>query len=124
MKNKQYIFLIIVVILMAILLIHGKIAIACVFYEITGLYCPGCGITRSILSLIDGDIYQAFRYNPIIFIDIPLIIITSIIDFIYKDNKKVKKVTNAIYIMLLIITLVFGVLRNIPYFSFLAPTTL
>lgn len=124
MKNKQYIFLIIVVILMAILLIHGKIAIACVFYEITGLYCPGCGITRSILSLIDGDIYQAFRYNPIIFIDIPLIIIASIIDFIYKDNKKVKKVTNAIYIMLLIITLVFGVLRNIPYFSFLAPTTL
>lgn len=124
MKNKQYIFLIIVVILMAILLIHGKIAIACVFYEITGLYCPGCGITRSILSLIDGDIYQAFRYNPIIFIDIPLIIITSIIDFIYKDNKKVKKVTNVIYIMLLIITLVFGVLRNIPYFSFLAPTTL
>lgn len=124
MKNKQYIFLIIVVILMAILLIHGKIAIACVFYEITGLYCPGCGITRSILSLIDGDIYQAFRYNPIIFIDIPLIMITSIIDFIYKDNKKVKKVTNAIYIMLLIITLVFGVLRNIPYFSFLAPTTL
>jgi len=124
MKNKQYIFLIIVVILMAILLIHGKIAIACVFYEITGLYCPGCGITRSILSLIDGNIYQAFRYNPIIFIDIPLIIITSIIDFIYKDNKKVKKVTNVIYIMLLIITLVFGVLRNIPYFSFLAPTTL
>lgn len=124
MKNKQYIFLIIVVILMAILLIHGKIAIACVFYEITGLYCPGCGITRSILSLIDGNIYQAFRYNPIIFIDIPLIMITSIIDFIYKDNKKVKKVTNAIYIMLLIITLVFGVLRNIPYFSFLAPTTL
>lgn len=124
MKNKQYIFLIIVVIIMAILLIHGKIAIACVFYEITGLYCPGCGITRSILSLIDGNIYQAFRYNPIIFIDIPLIMITSIIDFIYKDNKKVKKVTNAIYIMLLIITLVFGVLRNIPYFSFLAPTTL
>ena len=124
MKNKQYIFLIIVVILMAILLIHGKIAIACVFYEITGLYCPGCGITRSILSLIDGDIYQAFRYNPIIFIDIPLIMMTSIIDFIYKDNKKVKKVTNVIYIMLLIITLVFGVLRNIPYFSFLAPTTL
>lgn len=124
MKNKQYIFLIIVVIIMAILLIHGKIAIACVFYEITGLYCPGCGITRSILSLIDGNIYQAFRYNPIIFIDIPLIIIASIIDFIYKDNKKVKKVTNAIYIMLLIITLVFGVLRNIPYFSFLAPTTL
>lgn len=124
MKNKQYIFLIIVVIIMAILLIHGKIAIACVFYEITGLYCPGCGITRSILSLIDGNIYQAFRYNPIIFIDIPLIMITSIIDFIYKDNKKVKKVTNVIYIMLLIITLVFGVLRNIPYFSFLAPTTL
>lgn len=107
---------------MAILLIHGKIAIACVFYEVTGLYCPGCGITRAILSLVEGDIYQAFRYNPIIFVDIPVIIITSIIDFIYKDNKKVKKITNIIYIMLLVITLLFGVLRNIPYFSFLAPT--
>ena len=124
MKNKQYIFLIIVVIIMAILLISGKIAIACVLYEVTGLYCPGCGITRAILSLMEGEFYQAFRYNPIIFIDVPLIIITSIIDFIFKNNKKVRKVTNVIYIMLLIITLIFGVLRNIPYFSFLAPTIL
>lgn len=107
---------------MAILLVYGKIAIACIFYEVTGLYCPGCGITRSIISLIEGDLYQAFRYNQIVFVDIPIIVITSIIDFIYKDNKKVKKVTNIIYIMLLVITLTFGVLRNIPYFSFLAPT--
>lgn len=121
MKNKKYIFLIIVVIIMAILLFYGKIAIACIFYELTGLYCPGCGITRACLSIMKLDFYQAFRYNPIIFIDLPIIIITSIIDFKYKDNKKVKIVTNIIYIMLLVITLIFGVLRNIPKFDFLAP---
>lgn len=74
------------------------------------------------LALLDGKIHQAFRYNSIMFIDIPVIFIAIILERIFKENKIVKKVINAIYIVLLIITIIYGVLRNIPYFSFLAPT--
>lgn len=39
------------------------VGIPCVFYQITGWQCPGCGITRAILSLLRLDIVQAFRYD-------------------------------------------------------------
>ncbi|MBF0360570.1 MAG: DUF2752 domain-containing protein [Oligoflexia bacterium] len=36
----------------------------CLFHLLTHLQCPGCGMTRAILSIINGDISQAFYYNP------------------------------------------------------------
>ena len=108
----------------AILYLKYDIAIPCIFNKITGLYCPGCGITRMILSILKGDIYQAFRYNPIIFIDVPIICISLVFERCFKNNVIVKKIVNFIFIILLIITIIFGVLRNIPQFSFLAPTTI
>lgn len=38
----------------------------CVFHEVTGFYCPGCGSTRSVRFLIRGDIGNSFIYNPIV----------------------------------------------------------
>ena len=35
----------------------------CDFYRITGLYCPGCGNTRSVLALLHLDIFTALGYN-------------------------------------------------------------
>ncbi|MBO5476699.1 MAG: DUF2752 domain-containing protein [Clostridia bacterium] len=120
--RKEYIFILFLGIALFIGILNRKIAIGCIIYEITGFYCPGCGITRAILSLVKGDIYQAFRYNQILFIDIPIIIITSIIYLKFKNNKIVKITVNIIFIMLFVITLIFGVMRNIPKFSYLAPT--
>ena len=42
--------------------------IPCAFNKITGLLCPGCGITRMFLSLAKFDIPRAFMYNPAAFI--------------------------------------------------------
>lgn len=42
----------------------------CGINELTGLYCPGCGITRSIYCLLEGRIFYSFLYNPL-----PLILI-------------------------------------------------
>lgn len=38
----------------------------CIFYNKYGLYCPGCGGTRSITSLLNGKLIQSFFYHPII----------------------------------------------------------
>lgn len=124
MKKQDYIFCTIFFMVVAILYLKYDIAIPCIFNKITGLYCPGCGITRMILSILKGDIYQAFRYNPIIFIDVPIICISLVFERCFKNNVIVKKIVNFIFIILLIITIIFGVLRNIPQFSFLAPTTI
>ena len=96
-----------------------KITSLCPIKTITGLDCPGCGITRMFVALFYGNIYQAFRYNPLVFIELPIIFILLVL---YKFKKEYRKVINIIFIVLLIITIVYGVLRNIPMFYFLAPT--
>ena len=96
-----------------------KITSLCPIKTITGLDCPGCGITRMFVALFHGNIYQAFRYNPLIFIELPIIFILIIL---YKLKKEYRKAINIVFIVLLIVTIVYGILRNIPMFYFLAPT--
>lgn len=42
---------------------HFKLP-SCVFHDLTGLYCPGCGCTRALTRLVRGDVSGAFRNNP------------------------------------------------------------
>ncbi|HPA36576.1 MAG TPA: DUF2752 domain-containing protein [Chitinophagales bacterium] len=37
----------------------------CVFKYMTGLPCPSCGATRSVLSLLHGNFTAAQRWNPL-----------------------------------------------------------
>ena len=36
----------------------------CPFHEITGIRCPGCGMTRAFLALSQFRIKEAIQYNP------------------------------------------------------------
>lgn len=38
----------------------------CIFHFLTGLYCPGCGGTRSILYLLHGQIGLSLQYHPLV----------------------------------------------------------
>lgn len=40
----------------------------CVFHQLTGLDCPGCGSTRALHALLHGDVAAAWRFNPILFV--------------------------------------------------------
>ena len=124
MKLKDFVILLVIFLVYAVIVIKFNIVIPCVFYTVTGLYCPGCGITRLCLSLLKGDLYQSFRYNPIIFIDLPILFILFVLNLLYKDKENLKKINNIIIIVLAIITVAYGILRNIPAFDFLAPTQL
>ena len=98
-----------------------KIFIPCVFHEITGLYCPGCGITRCFISIINLDFIQAFRYNCLVFPLLPLFLYACIKKYYFwLLNKECTVFSNKFYVILAIITLLFGILRNI--FPVLAPT--
>ncbi len=36
---------------------------ACAFHSTTGLWCPGCGLTRGTHHLLNGDLPAALSYN-------------------------------------------------------------
>lgn len=51
----------------------------CMFHAATGLFCPGCGITRAIHALVHGDIARAFSMNAFAMIGM-MAMFTEIID--------------------------------------------
>lgn len=44
----------------------GSIWPGCLFHQATGLYCPGCGITRCAAALVRGDVGLAWAMNPLV----------------------------------------------------------
>lgn len=101
------------------------IGIPCPIRAVTGFYCPGCGITRCVFALLGGDIKRAFRYNQFVFCLLPFLLFYIVYHlYIYILNKKdniFNRIPNVFYIVLLVIAIGFGIIRNIPYFSFLRP---
>jgi hypothetical protein len=39
----------------------------CLFHQLTGLDCPGCGTTRALHALLHGRVLEALRFNPFLF---------------------------------------------------------
>ncbi|MGN0614065.1 MAG: DUF2752 domain-containing protein [Porcipelethomonas sp.] len=102
---------------------HG-ISLPCVFYEITGLYCPGCGATRMCASLMKLDFYSAFRSNQVSFFVVPLIgaiMARRIFCYIKYGEAKNEKWMSISCTIALVMLVIFGVLRNLPPFDFLRP---
>lgn len=93
------------------------IYVPCLFRKVTGFYCPGCGITRMVIACFQFDFYQAFRYNPLVFILCLLFLLMKILRFQFS----VKVREYASYFLLFVVVL-YGILRNIEMFSYLQPT--
>lgn len=45
----------------------------CMFYQGTGLHCPGCGATRAMRALAYGDVWLAIRNNALLIVGGPII---------------------------------------------------
>ncbi len=50
----------------------------CPFNNVTGLPCPGCGMTRSTLALMNGRFLDSLRYNALTWIMILFWLIVAI----------------------------------------------
>lgn len=42
----------------------GEPPTTCWFHEVTGIDCPTCGMTRSYVALLHGDVLGSFRWHP------------------------------------------------------------
>jgi hypothetical protein len=44
--------------------VDAPLPVLCHLKRLTGLDCPGCGMTRCFVSLAHGDMASAWRFNP------------------------------------------------------------
>jgi hypothetical protein len=91
----------------------------CIFHAVTGLECPGCGTLRAAHSALHGDFAMAFRFNPLLFVLLPLAGLTWVI---YRPAGLSAVPAKWIWALLGLI-IAFGVLRNLPLapFSYFNP---
>ncbi|MBA4390406.1 MAG: hypothetical protein C0399_05665 [Syntrophus sp. (in: bacteria)] len=58
--------------------VGSSLPLFCPFEALTGIPCPGCGMTRAILSMTKGDFHGAFVSNPFSFFLLFMVIISII----------------------------------------------
>lgn len=61
----------------------------CIIHKLLHIYCPACGITRSLISLLRLDIITSLYYNPIViytFIFVNVYIINELAFLIIKKK--------------------------------------
>ena len=96
----------------------------CFFHELTGLYCPGCGVQRSFHALLNGHVLTAIDYNLLFILFLPLIIFFILAFSLGRKHPATSFIYKPVFSFTVVIVVVsFWVLRNIPVtpFSWLAP---
>lgn len=94
---KKYLYLIISAGLLSLFLYLTNIG--CPIKFITGISCPGCGMTRALFSLLRLDVKSAVYYHPLVFV-MPFIVIIILLR--NKLGRRLFKIFTAFFIVLFI----------------------
>lgn len=100
---------------------------SCPFHTGTGILCPGCGSMRATHYFIRGHIATSLRYNPLVFVMLPLIMYLGLQWFceFFLHRKTPFPYQGTVYWIVAVIFIVFFIARNIPLdcFDILRPPT-
>ena len=95
----------------------------CLFHELTGWNCPGCGGTRAVYALLHGNFALALKDNALFVV----VLAAAVAHGIWFAAKRIRRrpigefFPATILWAMLAIAVVFTVLRNLPAFAFLSP---
>jgi hypothetical protein len=117
----------------AVGLIGGSLAVAffnpstagffpvCPLFSMTGIACPGCGLTRGFHALSRGDIVSALDYNallPFYAFILGYFLVSLILLAVKGQGLSFKIFRPKMMWGFLAISLVFAVVRNLPVYPF------
>lgn len=107
-----------------ILVLLTPIRIPCMLKLVTGLSCPGCGISRFFVELAHLRILSALRQNLAVAVLLPIWGVIGVIEFWFNPRAlgKGSRLADVLTWGSVVVLVIFGILRNIPGFEFLLPT--
>lgn len=96
---------------------------SCPFLLLTGLFCPGCGSTRMLHALTEGDLAGALAMNPL------AVALLPVLGLYYVDwtrrvltaARRRSTLPAAAVWAFLVLVVAFGIARNLPAGTWLAP---
>jgi hypothetical protein len=97
----------------------------CPWLALTGTYCPGCGGLRAVNDLTHGNVLAAASSNLLFVASLPFVAVWWLRSFADGWRGVRRHVSDrSAYVVLVVVlssTMVFWVLRNLPFASWLAP---
>jgi hypothetical protein len=100
----------------AALAVRLGLRIPCVFHLITGLNCPGCGNTRAVMAMLRFDFREMLYYNLLFPLEMAYLVylyVSSAIHYVRTGRATYKPKRQWPDVVLLIILLAWGVVRNV-----------
>ena len=91
-------------------------SIPCPFHALTGLLCPGCGVTRMCLALLTLDLSAAWAANPVLLLLLPVLaalLIRQAMRYVKTGRSTLSRRESALVWGMAAVLLLWGIARNL-----------
>ena len=98
---------------------YTGLAIPCLFRKVTGLLCPGCGVTGMCVALLHLNWKGAFFCHPVLFVlllPLTAVFICSAAGYVQNGRFRFARWQNLILYVSVAALVIFGVVRNLVRF--------
>lgn len=92
------------------------LSIPCPFHAVTGLLCPGCGVTRMCLALLRLDFAAAWEANPVLLLLLPVLaalLLRQAVRYVKTGRSTLSRGESALVWGMAAVLLLWGIARNL-----------
>jgi hypothetical protein len=117
LKNLFFVISILMVIAIGYYILYvnyPSFVVKCMFKQMTGFKCPGCGVTRMLVNFMEFDFMDGVKYNIFLAATLPFVVYIIVYSaYLYLVDKKGNKVFNVSCYVYAVLLVVWGIVRNI-----------